>query len=106
MDVGALGIVGVLVSTVYDRLKQGNWPAWVNQLLPLLLALGGALLSPFIESVPFAPKDVLGAFLLIYGAMQATYVGGRVVSATSHTVAEKVHVMRNGHAGSTTQPPA
>ena len=96
MDAGTSGIIGVLVSTVYDKLKQGNWPLWVNQLMPLLLALGGALIAPSVQGVPFVVKDVLGTFLTIYGAMQATYVGARVVSGTSTVVADKVHVLRKG----------
>lgn len=100
MDAGTSGLVGAAVSAVYERLKQGNWPQWVNQLMPLLLALGGALLTPVIQEAAFVPKEVLGTFLTIYGAMQATYMGGKVVETTASTVAEKVHVLRNG------KPPA
>lgn len=100
MDAGTSGLVGLAISTVYERLKQGNWPTWVNQLMPLLLALGGALLTPAIQDVALVPKEVLGTFLTIYGAMQATYVGGKALETTTATVAEKVHVLRNG------KPPA
>ena len=96
MDAGTSGIIGVLVSTVYDKLKQGTWPLWVNQLMPLLLALGGALIAPSVQGVPFVVKDVLETWLAIFGAMQGTYVGSKVVASISTAVADKVHVLRNG----------
>ena len=84
MDITTLGIVGVAISAVYERVKQVGWPVWANQLLTLGLALVGAVLAPFILDQPWVASDVVGSFIAVLGGMQGTYVGGKMGTTAAH----------------------